>query len=106
MKAPPTFIEHLKDKTHRVNFNLYLRGFVFNLWFFFLGKTLLEQGLLFFACTVRAASLVVPGALTGQKWFMSSENAVILHPSFIQFSQQRFCYAEAKQNLMPLFCFS
>lgn len=100
MKAPPTIIKHLKDKTHCVNFSLYLRSFFFfNLWFFCWGNKLFwNKSCYFFACTVRAASLVVPGALAAQKWFISTENAVLLHPSFLQFSQQRFCYAEAKQN--------
>lgn len=99
MKAPPTIIEHLKDQAHHVNFSLYLRGFFFGLWFFCWGNKLFwNKGCYFFACTVRAASLVVPGTLTAQKWFISSENAVLFHPSFLLFSRQRFCYAEAKEN--------
>lgn len=102
MKAPPTVIEHLKGETHLVNFSLFFSVFFPSLPFLFRQQTLLGQGLLFFVCTIRASFLAAPCVLTGQKWFISSENAALLHPFFLCFSLQRFCYAEAKQNLRPL----
>lgn len=84
MKASPQITEHLKDETYPMNFSFFLcRQY-----------TLLGQGLLFFARTVRASFLAVPCSLTGQKCFISSKNTVLLCPSFLHFTLQRFCYAE------------
>lgn len=84
MKASPQITEHPKDETYPMNFSFFLcRQY-----------TLLGQGLLFFARTVRASFLAVPCSLTGQKCFISSKNTVLLCPSFLYFTLQRFCYAE------------